>query len=54
MTTYRRYRNLSAAMMAANGQTYNVPVLMGEDGFFLVAATPRQAWAMIAAGYERI
>jgi hypothetical protein len=47
-----RFLSLELAELRAERQTYNVPVLMGEDGYYLVAATNRIAGQLIRAGYE--
>jgi hypothetical protein len=52
--TIRRFSTPALAKSFLQGTRYqNVnPVIMGDDGKFWVCSTPRQAYTLIAAGYE--
>ena len=50
--TTMRYNTLSSAQSAADRRVYSVPVLLGDDGRYLLPATNREASILIKSGYE--
>lgn len=49
-----KYRSLANAKAASMAGKYWVQVLMGEEGVYLVPATPREGSILIALGYEEV
>lgn len=49
-----KYRSLSNAKAASMAGKYWVQVLMGEEGVYLVPATPREGSILIQMGYEEV
>ena len=50
----RKFKHLEFAQSAAMHQVYWVPVLMGDDGYFWVPSTSRDAGMLMRAGYESV
>jgi hypothetical protein len=50
----RRYNSFASAQRAALAQVYSTPVLMGDDGYFWVPSTSREAGMLMRAGYESV
>jgi hypothetical protein len=50
----RKFKHLEFAQSAAMHQVYWVPVLMGDDGYFWVPSTSREAGMLMRAGYESV
>jgi hypothetical protein len=49
-----KYRRIDLALSASRQQKYWVPVLMGENGIYLVPSTNREAGMLQRAGYEAV
>jgi hypothetical protein len=52
LSNSRKYTSLKTAQSARDNQINNTPILMAEDGYYLVPATNREAGLLIKAGYE--
>lgn len=49
-----QFSSLRLAKLAASNQKYNVPVLLGANGKYLVASTFRIAGKLTSLGYEQV